>query len=101
MSDDIEREAAYATLTDYYHNIIDGMHSALRKALSRVPAADVAPVRRGHYHKRYYYREATKSYDIEMKVCSECGAEWSFDAETGVSDYNYCPNCGAKMEKTE
>ena len=55
----------------------------------------------GKWHKRFYFRNSTKSYDCEMHVCSECGNEWSYDAETGVSDYNYCPNCGAKMEGIE
>lgn len=40
----IEREAAYNALTDYYHHRTDTQHEALREALSRVPAADVAPV---------------------------------------------------------
>lgn len=63
------------------------------------PAADVRPVVRGKWHSRFYYRESTESYDCEMHVCSECGSEWSYDAETGSSDFNYCPNCGAKMEE--
>lgn len=40
----IDREAAYQTLTEYYHHTTEGMHSALREAISRVPAADVRPV---------------------------------------------------------
>ena len=44
MSDYISREAAYQTLTEYYHHTTEGMHSALLEAISRVPAADVRPV---------------------------------------------------------
>lgn len=101
MAEYIEREAAkrkYCETCNWYGT---DLCNGCETPMSRIPIADVAPVRRGHYHKRCYYREATKSYDIEMKVCSECVAEWSFDAETGVSDYNYCPNCGAKMEASE
>lgn len=47
MADYIEREAAYQTLTEYYHHTTEGMHSALREAISRVPAADVRPVPEG------------------------------------------------------
>ncbi len=38
------------------------------------------------HQKEYYY-------------CSECREEFSYDGETGIkmNDYNYCPNCGAKM----
>lgn len=45
---------------------------------------------------RVYYRESTKSYDVEMKVCPKCFAEFSYDAETGIGEFNYCPNCGSK-----
>lgn len=48
-----------------------------------MPAADVAPVRRGHWIK----------YD-DWEMCSECGGghEWiGFGAA-------YCDECGAKME---
>lgn len=46
--------------------------------------------RRGRWHQRIYQK-------VEMMVCSECGNEFSYDAETGVRDYNFCPNCGADM----
>ncbi len=38
------------------------------------------------HQKEYYY-------------CSECGEEFSYDGETGIkmNDYDFCPNCGAKM----
>ena len=48
--------------------------------------------RKGKWHRRFYPQ-------IEMMVCSECQEEFSYDAETGIRDYNYCPNCGAKMEE--
>ncbi len=85
MKEYIEREAAYATLTDYYHHTTEGMHSALREALSRVPAADVREVVRGKWigDNRYF--------GFPNWHCSRCKGE-------GRGDYNFCPNCGAKME---
>ena len=59
--------------------------------IEELPSEDVQPVRHGHWINRHYR-------DITMKVCSECLEEFSYDAETGVSEYNYCPNCGARME---
>lgn len=47
---------------------------------------------------KWIQRHVIGSRNIEMTVCSECGEEFSYDAETGVSEYNFCPNCGAKME---
>lgn len=43
MRDYISREATYQSLTEYYHHTTEGMHSALREAINRVPAADVRP----------------------------------------------------------
>ena len=42
MSDLITRQAAYDTLTKYYHHHTDVQHAALREALSRVPDANLA-----------------------------------------------------------
>lgn len=40
MTDDlISRQAAYNTLTEYYHHKTDAQHIALAEALSRVPSA--------------------------------------------------------------
>ena len=48
--------------------------------------------KKGKWHRRFYPQ-------IEMMVCSECQEEFSYDAETGIRDYNYCPNCGADMRE--
>lgn len=94
MTDYISREAAYKTLTEYYHHTTDGMHLALKEALSRVPAADVRPVVRGR--NIYYERKG----DCDFK-CSECGA-WVGTVMWGQLDggnFNYCPNCAADMRE--
>ena len=51
---------------------------------------------------RYYFIKSTKSYDVEMHVCTNCGCEFSYDAETGITgdDYNYCPFCGKPLKET-
>lgn len=51
---------------------------------------------------RRHYINGDKTLD--MWVCSHCGEEFSYDAETGASiyDYDYCPNCGDyKRNKAE
>ena len=51
---------------------------------------------------RRHYINGDKT--VDMWVCSHCGEEFSYDAETGASiyDYDYCPNCGQyKRNKAE
>ena len=56
-----------------------------REAVEQLPAADVAPVRHGHW--------------IEYRIphiicCSEC----DYGLHPLDKDYRYCPMCGTKME---
>lgn len=55
----------------------------------------------GKWFGRRYIIQNTGKYDVDMLVCSECGYEGSYDAETGISvrQTNFCPNCGADMRK--
>ena len=50
--------------------------------VERAPAADVAPVGHGQW----------EHYSTTMMVCSICGKH------IARHRYNYCPNCGAKMD---
>ena len=46
--------------------------------------ADVAPVKHGEWLQTNIFK------------CSECG--YSFEPEGYTAYFNYCPNCGAKMD---
>lgn len=63
--------------------------NAARDAVLNLEHADVVPVRHGKWIK------PTRVPDSMLDECSLCG----FDC--GSYTYNYCPNCGAKMEETE
>ena len=52
--------------------------------IQNIPAADVAPVRHGHW-KQARYTEAP------LYICSECDIQ-------AYKQHNYCPNCGANMD---
>ena len=54
-----------------------------------VPTADVRENVRGEWIK--YYKNLS-CYQIPRKKCSVCGA-----IVADVSDYRFCPNCGADM----
>ena len=70
------------------------------RAINRQPAADVSPVVHGRWIRKWDLYD--KGFYISRKVwyeCSNCGMKTnykdeSFEIEVG---YNYCPNCGAKM----
>ena len=84
MAEYIEREAAIHVVNG--QNSFTMTRSSLIDSISKLPAADVAPV----VHARW----------VEYKIppiicCSNC--DWA----TGIEEKNfqYCPNCGAKMDE--
>lgn len=63
--------------------------SAFYKCITSMPAADVAPVR----HGRWIMFDPKNA---ESKECSVCGYLFS-----RLHPSNYCPNCGARMDKED
>lgn len=56
-------------------------------SLDRQPTIDAAPVAHGEW--------IMQKHDIYTTcACSQCGTEFEWSLMT----YNYCPNCGAKMD---
>ena len=56
--------------------------------LRDMKTADVSPVRHGRWLQKKH-KIFGNAYDY---VCSECGCDYA------LAEYNYCPNCGAKMD---
>lgn len=86
MSEYIDRQSLINHLNqsaaEYYSR-------AVERVIKLEPAADVAPVRRGHWIKRGY---ACGKAEFECSQCHEI--EWR------ANETDYCPNCGARMEIT-
>lgn len=61
---------------------------AIKDIIRHIPAADVAPVKHGHWIQ----------IDKNKCECSNCGIIVLI-AVYPHGDKNYCPNCGAKMDK--
>lgn len=58
------------------------------KILDEQPTMDVVPIMHGHW-------DIDKSFMPFISTCSECGAVYDID---GAFEWNFCPNCGAKMD---
>lgn len=75
------------------YNIFDEYDEPKYAALSKaIFALEAEPIKHGRWIKLYH----------DNYKCSECGAWWGSDYNDEViNDFNYCPNCGAKMDEVE
>lgn len=85
MAEYIERELAIEALSRG-----DGCGNVCRRAIERILAADVAPVRHGWWIDKGEYA-----------VCTECGGRSGIQYD-GVKPIplmtQFCPNCGCRMD---
>ena len=91
-------KAMRPTLTDYVsEKALDCMISGAKIILKHALAVDAEPVRHGQWEI-----ELDETSDCEFMRCSIC-SEVFYDGENDTVDTlpNYCPNCGAKMDKKE
>ena len=64
--------------------------------IKRMPTIEAEPIKRGRWEFNGYYISELSGI-IQVK-CSKCGFK---TLANGLDDYNYCPNCGAKMDEVE
>ena len=100
MLEYIEREAISEEIRKYYYknppnsSYGEGFDRGLdraQRAILDAPAADVAMVRHGQWEE---------ASDGDGIVCPFCRTDFCtiiYDTEY----FNYCPNCGAKMDEKE
>lgn len=67
---------------------------AYKKDIDKIPAADVKPVQHAHW---------IVDEDGGIVMCSnpDCLAEFSDNGESIEYYWNFCPNCGAKMDEED
>ena len=58
------------------------------------PVADVEPIKRGKWNVGF----DGDGFVFECNVCKEIFYEIDGENIDSALDFNYCPNCGAKME---
>lgn len=85
MAEYIDRELLLILIECHGTNKFGILDENIREFVSKLPAADVAPVVHGRWMP--FHSEAAG----DIQYCSAC--EIGFDAKT-----DYCPNCGAKMD---
>ena len=97
MDEFISREATIKRIKEVYCVGCNSYHGVRCRAcgtgdaidiIDDFPAADVAPVRngRGEWDAEDIYR------------CSNCAEKSHVKEVMGHPDWDYCPNCGAKMD---
>ena len=92
MAEYIERSAGVSILRAKANMaVLMGAAPYFEKAaqmLEKLPVADVAPVVHGQWIEDHDYLK-----------CPECGVmvKWDFTF-FDIGNWNYCPNCGAKMD---
>ena len=63
------------------------------------PAADVVEIVHGEWKKGHY--EGGLLDGVNFDKCNICGHERMIENVEYKTAYNYCPNCGAKMDATD
>ena len=91
MAEYIEKEAAITVLLNDAPEQVSYSREDAADCIRYMDAADVAPVRHGRWLQKKH-KIFGNAYDY---VCSECGCDYA------LAEYNYCPNCGCKMDLEE
>ena len=86
MDDLISRQAALDIVFDF----AEAPHNMYQK-IRELPSAEK--------HGRWV--DAKPKSKKVGKVCSSCGNEAYWDSDYGQQLFDYCPWCGAKMERSE
>ena len=89
MAEYVDRGTAIAKLTVLEVTEPNDTMADVKRVLTDIPAADVAPVVHGRWISKNPH-----GYEWTF-VCSNCGYVDSYPFN---DRHNYCTNCGAKME---
>ena len=99
LIDLVNRTSVYAWDTETYISA----HEWVLSLIDEIPEAEIEPVRYGKWERntgidyRLYEMANGECYYEKVAKSCRCSECW------GTSDFltNYCPNCGAKMDKEQ
>lgn len=108
VNDLISRDEACTAITKMIHEyrengedaVADGMILAMRYGIKRLPAEDAAPVVHGRWIEYPLCLGYVGAYSEDHIVCSNCKSVWSI-IDNDTERFDYCPACGAKMNKED
>lgn len=94
-ADNLINELSAACMPIYEKGItgILGDNSSIADIINEQPTADVQEVKRGKWLKL-----GNDPIDNKQWICSECKGLTETAYYCGHCYYNYCPNCGARMD---
>lgn len=94
----LEEERTYLLNREQYGAEHILVHHALN-VLDEMPTADVKPVVRGEWEDKEVFETAEEYIEQWQSArCSACGKYHTTPYMYYFDKFNYCPNCGAKME---
>lgn len=83
-NDELIEKLRFFSCDPYFYDLFDPLVEEIQKRLNKA-----APVRRGRWVDHQY-----KEFPVGRYECSVCGARHDMP-------WDYCPNCGARMEEQE
>lgn len=99
MAEYIEKSDLYAAICKKVNN--PALRSWLGAIIAKCPSADVAEVKHGKWMKedKGFGRDITTLHLMRVYkyICPLCG----YYTDNQASRFNFCPNCGARMDGEE
>ena len=94
-ADNLIDELSAACMPIYEKGItgILGDNSSIADIINEQPTADVQEVKHGEW-----FKPSNDPVDSKQWICSECKGLTETAYYCGHCYYNYCPNCGTRMD---